>query len=245
MPQEAGSPSSEPVQTTDIQKFQEQRLREILDPTKPSVLLIIDMQNDFVSEDGKSARNWHHNIVPMQAIIPNIERVTQMFDAMGKPVVRTINYENVNERTNAGKDRAVFMEQVRSSEDEAFGVACVRGSNGAELALPARDGDIIIEKNRSSAYTPDLENYLKEKGITTIFITGVKTQRCVEATVRDLYDKSDVHVVVLEDCVASDDVVQHEARLKEMKQFYPPVITSDQLAEVWKDSLPQQPQAAD
>lgn len=244
MVQEVGLSSSEPISIPDIKNFQEQRLREILDPSKPSALLIIDMQNDFVSDDGKSAVNWHQNIAPMQAIAPKIEKITEMFDALGKPVIRTINYEDIGERTRAGRDRAIFMEGVVEFEDENFNVACIRGTKGAELALPARNGDVVIEKNRSSAYTPELARYLKEQGIFTVFVTGVKTQRCIEATLRDLYDKSDVHVVLLEDCVASDDVNQHEARLVEMRKFYPPVVTSDRLVEAWKDTLPPQSVAA-
>lgn len=232
----------EPQETPDIKEQQERRLTEILDSRKPSVLLVIDMQNDFVANDGKSVVNWRQNIAPMQAIIPKIEAVTDMFHVLRKPVIRTINYEDVDKRTTAGRDRALFMEHVATPEDEDFGVACIRGTKGAELALPAREGDVIIEKNRSSAYTPELKKFLTENGIATVFITGVKTQRCIEATLRDLYDQASVHVVLLEDCVASDDIEQHKASLKEMRRFYPPVITSAHLREAWSTALAKVPQ---
>lgn len=240
MVHESSVTTSEGTKPPDIASLQEQRLREILDPAKPSALLVIDMQNDFVADDGKSAVNWHHNIKPMQDIIPRIKEVSEMFYALGKPIIRTVTYEDVKERTTAGRDRALFMEHVATPEDEGFGVACIRGTKGAELALPAREGDIIIEKNRSSAYTPELEKFLTENGIATVFIAGVKTQRCIEATLRELYDRANVHVMLLEDCVASDDIEQHETSLKEMRRFYPPVITSHQLVEAWKDVLPQE-----
>lgn len=221
----------------DIKNLQEKKLQEILDPKTNSALLIIDMQIDFVSPEGKSARNWNQNISYMQAIIPKIEAVAQMFYKLKKPVIWTINYENVDERTTAGRDRAVFFEHVSYPDDETFGVACLRGSDGAKLAMTPRSTDIVIEKNRSSAYTPELEKFLQEKGILTLFIVGVKTQRCVEATVRDLYDKSNVHVVTVEDCVASDDMEQHESSIKELREFYPPALTSVELLAAWKGAL--------
>lgn len=228
----------EEVVKPDVASLMEQRMHEILDPSNPSALLVIDMQEDFVGNEGKAVK-LGHNIAPMQAIIPKIKKVQDMFYALGKPVVRTRTFEDVERRNVAGRDRALFLEKVVGPGDEEYGVFCLPGTKGAQLAMASRAEDIIIDKTRGSAVTSELEAYVKENGIKTIYVTGVKTQRCVRATVNDLYDKLNVHVVVLEDCIATDDDDQQRINIQEMRRFYPPVITSDRLAQEWESAIEQ------
>jgi len=230
MTQLPGHPPAEAPLPSELEILQVQRLKEILDPAH-SGILIVDLQNDFVAPDGKSAALWHQNVAPMQAILPRIEEVTELFYKFRRPVIRTKTYEDPELRTTAGNDRFLWFEE----NDKEGNVACLKGTAGAELYVPAREGDIVVEKDRISAYVgTDLHEHIAQKGIRTLFVTGVKTQRCVARTVQDLYDnETGLHVVVLEDCVASNDEALHEAALNEMRQFYPPVITSGSLMEDW------------
>jgi ureidoacrylate peracid hydrolase len=212
-----------------LSQLKEARLRQILDPSH-SALLIIDMQNDFLSPQGKSAAVFHQSVASMIVIIPKIAEMVKLFRSKGRPIIRTINYEDPDLRTEAMLDRFYFTTEAGNKNL----TACLKGTPGAELYLKAEAGDILIEKDRFSAYGPKLNGTLTEFGIRTLFITGVKTQRCVKRTVDDLYEREqNLHVVVLEDCVASDDQIQHEAALKELKSWYPPVINSETLAYYW------------
>lgn len=230
---------SEAPQPSELERLQKLRLKEILDPTH-SALLIIDMQNDFLSTTGKSEALWNQNVEPMRQIIPAIEEVTELFDKFNRPVIRTMTYEDPEERTTAGQDRFLFFED----NDIEGNVACLRGTEGAELYVPAREGDIIVEKNRISAYVgTDLDKIIKDMGIRTMFVVGVKTQRCVARTLQDLSDNAvGLHTVLLEDCVASDNQDAHEQMIQELKKFYPPVITSEVLAEDWSQREVEQPE---
>ena len=111
----------------------------------------------------------------------------------------------------------------------------MKGTSGAELFVPAEEGDLVIEKTKISAYVDtQLAGIIATEGIGTLFVTGLKTQRCVARTVQDLYDNEpNLHVVVLEDCVASDDEALHKATMDEIRRFYPPVLTSNILAQAW------------
>lgn len=224
--------SGEAPHPSSLEALQEQRLHEILNPAH-TALLVIDLQNDFLSSEGKSASLWHQDIAAMQATMPRIEAVTDQFYAQGRPIIRTITYEDPELRTVAGRDRFLWFE----GNDREGEVACLKGTWGAELYKPPRDTDIIIEKDRISAYVgTELPKVIKEQGIKTLVIVGLKTQRCVARTAQDLYDNEpDLHVVVLEDCVASDDATLHEATMQELKRFYPPVITSDDFSRVWQN----------
>ncbi len=217
----------------NLEALKEQRLKEILDPTKAG-LIVIDLQNDFLAPDGKSDALWHQNVEPMRAVLPAIERMAGLFHSIGRPVIRTKTYEDPELRTEAGRDRFLWFED----NDREGSVACIKGTSGAEFFVAPAADDIILEKDRVSAYVnTSLNDIIRNEGIGTLFITGLKTQRCVARTLQDLYDNEpNLHVVVLEDCVASDDETLHQATMAEIKKFYPPVLTSEDLARAWSVS---------
>jgi len=208
---------------------QKRRMKEILDPSN-AALLVIDLQNDFLSPDGIISQDGG-NIEPMRDVLPAIEKISNMFYKLKRPVIRTITYEDLDLRTEAGKDRYYF------STDGGLGerTVCTKGTWGAELYVSAKEGDIVIEKERVSAYIGGkLHQTISDLGIKTMFIVGVKTQRCVKRTAEDLYENErDLHVVLLEDCVASDNPVQHKAVIEEFREFYPPVMKSQELLDKW------------
>jgi nicotinamidase-related amidase len=71
-------------------------------------------------------------------------------------------------------------------------------------------GDIIVRKTRVGAFsTTDLDQQLKEHGVTTIILAGVSTSGVVLSTVRDAADR-DYHVYVLTDASADPDPHVHD-----------------------------------
>ena len=68
--------------------------------------------------------------------------------------------------------------------------ALTAGSKGHELwsALDVRADDLIVEKNRFSAFiqgSSKLAEVLRERGLDTVLITGTVTNVCCESTARD------------------------------------------------------------
>ena len=218
-----------PPSPDNLRQMQEQRMREILDPSH-SALLVIDMQEDFVGSNGKASTLWHQDIEPMQRIVPTIQDMVDLFREQGRPVIWTRTFEDPEDRSVAGLDRFIFFEKG----DKEGEVACLRGTPGAELVMEPAEGEVIIDKIKGSAFVgTDLEKWLEKNGVKTVMVVGVKTQRCVGSTVKDLYDHGKTHVVVLEDCVGSDSQEQHDATIKELRTFYPPVTTSDVVKKAW------------
>lgn len=228
----------------DIEARRAQRLKEILDIEKnPPLLLVIDMQRDYMGRDGKAATSWGADISSMEAIVPKINAVVDAFHTLGRPVVRTQMFEDLKYRGVAQQDRAIFFEGAIDDKTEQEEVACISGTPGADLILPPDEGDVVITKTTPSAATPELRDFIEKNGIKTVMVTGVKTQRCVFRTVGDLYDGDlGVHVVPLEDCIGSDDerlkgIQGHTAFLEEMRQFYGPVISSERLLQEWEPRI--------
>ncbi|MEV6013516.1 cysteine hydrolase [Streptomyces sp. NPDC051976] len=79
--------------------------------------------------------------------------------------------------------------------------------------LAPQDGDIIVRKIRyGSMSTTDLDQQLRERGITTLVVSGISTSGVVLSTVIDAADR-DYQLYVLSDGVADPDTEVHNVLL--------------------------------
>lgn len=79
--------------------------------------------------------------------------------------------------------------------------------------LAPRDGNIVVRKIRYGALsTTDLDERLRERGITTLVISGITTSGVVLSTVIDAADR-DYRLYVLSDGVADPNTEVHDALL--------------------------------
>ena len=193
-----------------------EEVRGLVDPRR-CALLIIDMQNDFVSPGG-----YHHRqgraCEPMQAIIPAIQYLLREL-----PQEVTIIHVVTNREPDGSDDHwrihKLLPERIRASGETLRPEHnVVRGTWGAEIAdgLKPRPGDHVVVKRRFSAfYQTDLEMLLRCWGINTLIFTGVLAEICVETTARDAFVR-DFDVVIAADGVASRDEGVLQAMLRLM-----------------------------
>ncbi|MEU5611956.1 cysteine hydrolase [Streptomyces sparsogenes] len=79
--------------------------------------------------------------------------------------------------------------------------------------LAPRDGDIVVRKVRYGALsTTDLDERLRERGITTLVVSGITTSGVVLSTVIDAADR-DYRLYVLSDGVADPNTEVHDVLL--------------------------------
>lgn len=77
-------------------------------------------------------------------------------------------------------------------------------------AVAPEPGDIVVRKTRVGAFsTTDLDEQLRDRGITTVVLAGLSTSGVVLSTVRDAADR-DYRVVVLADACADPEPGVHE-----------------------------------
>ena len=95
------------------------------------------------------------------------------------------------------------------------------------------DGEFVVKKHRSSAFFgTDLDMILRSNQISTLVVTGLTTEGCVESTARDgLFN--DYYVVIPEDCVASDDRAQHDASMLLMRNRFD-ISSLDEISSCWQ-----------
>lgn len=82
--------------------------------------------------------------------------------------------------------------------------------------LAPRDGDITVRKVRYGGMsTTDLDQQLRERGITTLVVSGISTSGVVLSTVIDAADR-DYQLYVLSDGVADPDTEVHNVLLHQV-----------------------------
>ncbi|MCC9311248.1 cysteine hydrolase [Kitasatospora sp. RB6PN24] len=80
--------------------------------------------------------------------------------------------------------------------------------------LAPRDGDIVVRKIRHGGMsTTDLDQQLRERGITALVVSGITTSGAVLSTVIDAADR-DYQLYVLSDGVADPDTEVHDVLLR-------------------------------
>ncbi len=100
------------------------------------------------------------------------------------------------------------------------------------------EGEKIITKNEANSFNgTDLLNYLKEKNISELIITGMQTHMCVEAATRAAYDLG-FKCTLIEDACATRDlkfkekIVKaedvHFSTLSALNRTYAVVITTEE-----------------
>ncbi len=105
---------------------------------------------------------------------------------------------------------------VKQSQAFQYGF---EGVEPIEEFLP-KDNEICLKKNTISAFTnTNLEEQLKQMGITDLVFTGLLTNVCIESSVRDAYDKG-YRVIVIDDATATIDEKSHEYAVKNVLPLF-------------------------
>jgi nicotinamidase-related amidase len=184
-----------------------------------TALLIIDMQRDFCEPRGYlEARG--DDISATRAIIPNVSRVREAAAGVGMKII----YTREGHRPNladlpAGKRLKTARAGAEIGSRGPLGRLLIRGEPGWDFVpelTPERD-DTIIDKPGTGAFrSTDLHHVLMAGRIENLILVGVTTGVCVTSTAREAADLG-YGVLVLGDCCAEPDPVNHEMALKLLK----------------------------
>jgi nicotinamidase-related amidase len=128
-----------------------------------------------------------------QTVVPNVARLADAFRRVGAPVIYT---------------RCVSLRGDGSDQTwrhRSFGLVCSLDSEDAQILdeVAPQDGDILLNKTGSSVFnSTNAEHLLRNLGVTTLVVTGIFTNSCVEGTTRDAGDL-DFRVLLAEDACAA------------------------------------------
>lgn len=211
-------------------------LDELVEPAH-TALLLVDMQRDFVEPDGAFG-SLGVDLSMYVRMRPVLQKLTCAARSAG---VLIIHIQNTTLPERMSDSPAQIRFNLRMHEQARAGGPplqyTVRGTAGHEIIeeLTPQSGELVVPKHRSSAFWgTDLELLLRSNGIKTVVMTGCTTEGCVESTARDAMF-TDHYVVIAEDCVASDDLAQHNASMLLMEHRFDMALSAT-ISNIWASS---------
>jgi len=180
-----------------------------------TVLLIIDMQRDFLDPDGYVARTGV-DVTALRAVIPQVRRLLLTARAVGVPVIHTREGHRPDlSDLSVVKRRRAAQAGAPIGSAGPLGRLLVRGEAGHAIIeeLAPLVAETVIDKPGFGAfYATDLELILRTAGITSITLAGVTTDICVHSTLREAIDRGFDCTTVGDACAAGDAGI-HRAML--------------------------------
>jgi len=189
---------------------------------RQTALLVIDMQNYFV-------KPGHQGEIAMaREIVPNINRLAAGLRRHGGHVVWVRNGTN-DTRQSWSRLHECLMTPERV--ERRLAEMDVDGDGYAYWHLnDIRPEDAQITKTRYSGFIQGssiIEQYLRDRGIDTLLITGTATNVCCESTARDAM-MLNFKVVMVSDALATHTDEEHNASLSAFYGQFGDVQTTDE-----------------
>lgn len=191
-----------------------------------SVLLVVDMQRDFV-EDGRPME------VPMaRTRIPKMRELVDGARAAHAPVMFTqhVLYDGFNvSPLESSNNPRLLTEGMRAGSD---GIEIVDG-------LDARAGDLYVQKHRYDAfYNTNLEVLLNAvrgyRGVDTLVIAGTLTEVCCESTARSAFMR-DFKVVFAEEATGGRSEDAQKATLNAIDTYFGRVMSNAEILQGFQE----------
>lgn len=181
-------------------------------------LIIVDMQNGFVSKGG-SYDELGMNTPNYRKIIPKLKNLIEFCRSMEIPIFYT---EAVKEASGIDLLTKVHNFLPKSRQERLKVPICVRGTwDGFTIdELKPKNSDHVVIKRRDSAFQDtELRVWLQSEGINLLVFTGIDTSICVETSLRDGFNIG-YDVVLISDATASRIRRHYETTLERVKDYY-------------------------
>lgn len=160
------------------------------DPRR-SAVIVVDMQNGFAAKGGYLDRAGF-DISAARATVERCRRVLEVARARDIPIVYLQMgwYADLHDagRPHGGMWHKSVALRFMRQRPEYRGMAITRGTWDYEIVdeLAPRPRDIVVPKTRLSGFfDTNLDSVLRSLGTEMVAFTGIATNVCVEATMRD------------------------------------------------------------
>lgn len=186
-----------------------------------TALVVIDMQDCFVNPQYRIGAPGTADIVPA------INRLAAKLRQAGGMVAFT-------RHTSSDEPPFALPRWLRESPNmQANEVLFEKGSAAHSLhdSLDVRDGDLVRDKHRYSAFLPNsstLHAELRMAGIDTVIITGTVTNACCESSARDAH-MLDYKVFFPHDANAAATQENHHATLSNLAGLFADIRGTDEI----------------
>jgi nicotinamidase-related amidase len=193
--------------------------------TSRSALVVIDLANDFVYAGGVIAdAGGPAYQARAQAILPTLRRLIEGAREAGVLVVYATDAHTPDD-----------------CELAKWPPHAMKGTRWAEIVpeLAPRAGDLVLAKTTYSPFVSTrIDEELRNRGITTLYITGLHTDCCARHTSGDAFQLG-YGLVWVTDALQAFTDEQHRQGLEYYKAWYATkpeeqLLTTDQVLESWR-----------
>lgn len=196
--------------------------------TEKSALILIETQNEWMHSDGKLSKALVEDQKMMHISIANIEKT------LAHARKNDIEVLHVGLRFQKGyPELANGKSGLRKSIPNA-GTFPVNefGSQFYETVKPV-DGEFIVTgRVGASGFTgSNLDAYLRNNKIETLYLVGYATHVCVESTLRDAHDKG-YNTFVISDATSAFNRTQQNHVLSEIVHHFGGHLTTEEFIEI-------------
>jgi nicotinamidase-related amidase len=189
-----------------------------------SAVLVIDMANDFVFAGGTIAdAGGAEYQARAQALVPRLRRLLDAAREAGITVIYATDAHTPDD-----------------AELSKWPPHAMKGTPEAEIVEDAapQPGDVVLEKRTYSAFmSPELEEELRSRGITRLYVTGLHTDCCARHTSGDAFQRG-YDLVWVTDALDALTTEGHDQGLQYFETWYATDAdrqfrTVDELVEEW------------
>jgi ureidoacrylate peracid hydrolase len=195
---------------------------------KPA-LLVIDVQNGFVSKGG-SYDKLGMDTSSYRSVIPKMQQLVNLCREVGIPIFYT---EATREPSGIDLLTKVHRILPKSREERIKKTPiCVRATWDAQIIdeIKPKDEDHVIIKRRDSAFQDtEINVWFEALGINTIVFAGVDTSICVETSLRDAFNQG-YDVILISDATASGNKEHYNTTLQRVRDYYGVVMYFERFA---------------
>ena len=188
-------------------------------------LIVVDMQNGFVSKGGSYDR-LGMNTDGYRKIIPKIKELITFCRNNGIPIFFT---EAVRESSGIDLLTKVHRLLPLSREERLKIPICIRGTWDGQTIdeiKPTEKDQVVIKRRDGAFQDTELRVWLQSEGINTLVFCGVDTSICVETSLREAFNIG-YDVVLISDATASGIHKHYETTLERVRDYYGVVATVD------------------
>lgn len=180
-----------------------------------SALLLVEFQKEWLNPEGKLAHLFQDKM-QMEESVKNAVRITEAARMAGISIVHSgLSFsENYTELGKA-------TEGLRAAIPKHKTFLCnTHGSEFAEPFVPQKNEFVVAGRTGASVFAgSNLDSYLRNNTITTLYIMGYAMHVCVESTIRAAHDLG-YQVVLIADASAAFTAVQKQYVLEEIMHHF-------------------------
>lgn len=184
-----------------------------------TALLMIDMQNGYLADDGvRDALGWP----PIWRLADTITACAELLAAARERQMPVIYSRSVGSAAGPLGNNPRYVRLMQHRADRLPRISTEQHEWKQQIidAVAPQPGDVVLDKTRASLFDyTELEPLLRNLKVSRLIVAGLQTNVCVEATVRAALAHN-FEVAVPEDAVSTDGPDLHFAALNSMRVLY-------------------------